>query len=102
MGGRVGGTRIGLSGAFDALLVPEVRTGGLPCDGRKHRISLPRVRPRSLSKSSGEGCLTPHGPVINVLGKHAVCLNVTCVQCKNGKSIGPIDSAQPTMAHDAC
>ncbi len=29
------------------------------------------------------------------------CLNVTCVQCKNGKSISPIDSAQPTMAHDA-
>jgi hypothetical protein len=30
-----------------------------------------------------------------------VCLNVTCVQCENGKSISPIDSAQPTMAHDA-
>jgi hypothetical protein len=31
------------------------------------------------------------------------CLNVTCVQCKDhpGKSISPIDSAQPTMAHDA-
>ncbi len=29
------------------------------------------------------------------------CLNVTCVQCENGKSISPIDSAQPTMAHDA-
>ncbi len=28
------------------------------------------------------------------------CLNVTCVQCGNGKSISPIDSAQPTMAHD--
>ena len=26
---------------------------------------------------------------------------VTCVQCENGKSISPIDSAQPTMAHDA-
>ena len=26
------------------------------------------------------------------------CLNVTCVQCENGKSISPIDSAQPTMA----
>ena len=31
----------------------------------------------------------------------ARCLNVTCVQCENGKSISPIDSAQPTMAHDA-
>jgi len=30
-----------------------------------------------------------------------MCLNVTCVQCENGKSISPIDSAQPTMAHDA-
>ncbi len=29
------------------------------------------------------------------------CLNVTCVQCENGKSISPIDSAQPTMTHDA-
>ncbi len=29
------------------------------------------------------------------------CLNVTCVQCENGKSISSIDSAQPTMAHDA-
>jgi hypothetical protein len=29
------------------------------------------------------------------------CLNVTCVQCENGKSISPIDSAQSTMAHDA-
>jgi hypothetical protein len=29
------------------------------------------------------------------------CLNVTCVQCENGKSISPIDSAQPTMAHGA-
>ncbi len=29
------------------------------------------------------------------------CLNVTCVQCENGKSISLIDSAQPTMAHDA-
>ncbi len=29
------------------------------------------------------------------------CLNVTCVQCENGKSISPIYSAQPTMAHDA-
>jgi hypothetical protein len=29
------------------------------------------------------------------------CLNVTCVQCENGKSISPIDSTQPTMAHDA-
>jgi len=29
------------------------------------------------------------------------CLNVTCVQCENGKSISTIDSAQPTMAHDA-
>jgi hypothetical protein len=24
------------------------------------------------------------------------CLNVTCVQCENGKSISPMDSAQPT------
>ena len=30
-----------------------------------------------------------------------ICLNVTCVQCENGKSISTIDSAQPTMAHDA-
>ena len=29
------------------------------------------------------------------------CLNVTCVQCENGKSISTIDSAQATMAHDA-
>ncbi len=29
------------------------------------------------------------------------CFNVICVQCENGKSISPIDSAQPTMAHDA-
>jgi hypothetical protein len=29
------------------------------------------------------------------------CLNVTCIQCENGKSISPIDSAQPIMAHDA-
>ncbi len=29
------------------------------------------------------------------------CLNVTCVQRENGKSISPIDSAQQTMAHDA-
>ena len=29
------------------------------------------------------------------------CLKVTCVQCENGKSISTIDSAQPTMAHDA-
>jgi hypothetical protein len=28
-------------------------------------------------------------------------LNVTCVQCESGKSISPIDSAQPTMAHNA-
>jgi hypothetical protein len=28
-------------------------------------------------------------------------LNVTCVQCENGKSISPVDSAQQTMAHDA-
>jgi hypothetical protein len=31
----------------------------------------------------------------------AYFLNVTCVQCENGKSISPIDGAQPTMAHDA-
>jgi hypothetical protein len=30
-----------------------------------------------------------------------LCLNVTCVQCENGKSVSPIDSAQPTMAHGA-
>ncbi len=30
-----------------------------------------------------------------------MCLNVTCVQCENGKSISTIDSAQATMAHDA-
>ena len=29
------------------------------------------------------------------------CLNVTCVQCENGKSFSTIDSAQTTMAHDA-
>ncbi len=29
------------------------------------------------------------------------CLNVTCVQCENGKSISTIDSAQATMAQDA-
>jgi hypothetical protein len=29
------------------------------------------------------------------------CLNVTCVQCENGKSISTIDSAQATTAHDA-
>jgi hypothetical protein len=29
------------------------------------------------------------------------CVNVTCVQCENGKPVSPIDSAQPTMAHDA-
>jgi hypothetical protein len=29
------------------------------------------------------------------------CLNVTCVQGENGKSISPIDSAQATMTHDA-
>ncbi len=29
------------------------------------------------------------------------CLNVTCVQCENGKSISAIDSAQPSRAHDA-
>jgi hypothetical protein len=29
------------------------------------------------------------------------CLNATCVQCENGESISPMDSAQPTMAHDA-
>jgi hypothetical protein len=29
------------------------------------------------------------------------CLNVTCVQCENGRSISTIDSAQPIMAHDA-
>ena len=29
------------------------------------------------------------------------CLNVTCVQGENGKSISTIDSAQATMAHDA-
>ena len=34
-------------------------------------------------------------------GRRAACLNVTCVQCENGKSISTIDSAQPTMAHDA-
>jgi hypothetical protein len=28
------------------------------------------------------------------------CFNVACVQCENGKSISPIDSAQLTMAHD--
>ncbi len=26
---------------------------------------------------------------------------IGCVQCENGKSISPIDSAQPTTAHDA-
>ncbi len=26
------------------------------------------------------------------------CLNVTCVQCENGKPISPIDNTQPTMA----
>jgi hypothetical protein len=30
-----------------------------------------------------------------------ICLNVACVQCENGKSISPIESAQPTLAHDA-
>jgi hypothetical protein len=30
-----------------------------------------------------------------------MCLKVTCVQCENGESISTIDSAQPTMAHDA-
>jgi hypothetical protein len=29
------------------------------------------------------------------------CLNVTFVQCEFGKSVWPIDSAQPTMADDA-
>ncbi len=29
------------------------------------------------------------------------CLNVTCVQGENGKSISTIDSAQATMTHDA-
>jgi hypothetical protein len=29
------------------------------------------------------------------------CLNVTCVQCENGKSISTIVSAQATKAHDA-
>ncbi len=38
----------------------------------------------SLSRRSGTGCL-----------------NVPCVQCENGKSISPIDSAQPAIAHDA-
>ncbi len=28
------------------------------------------------------------------------CLNVTCVQCENGKSISTINSAQESMAHD--
>ena len=28
-------------------------------------------------------------------------MNVTCVQCENGKSFSTIDSAQTTMAHDA-
>jgi hypothetical protein len=33
--------------------------------------------------------------------QHPNCLNVTCVQCENGKSISTIDSAQESMAHDA-
>jgi hypothetical protein len=39
----------------------------------------------------------PHGWMVAV---GWTFLNVTCVQCENGKYISRIDSAQPTMAHD--
>jgi hypothetical protein len=49
--------------------------------------------------------VAPAGPQARAGGARArvcaACLNVTCVSFENGKFISPIDSAQPTMAHDA-
>jgi hypothetical protein len=58
----------------------------------------------SLSRRRGAATLSA-GPLLLDLQERRPrgyqCLNVICVQCENGNSISPIDSAQTTMAHDA-
>jgi hypothetical protein len=72
---------------------------------RPRARARPCPRPSGCSRRDGaardgdEGLGRGRGEVRG--GEGEGCFNVTCVQCENGKSISPIDSAQPTMAHDA-
>jgi hypothetical protein len=69
------------------------------------RVTVSRsAPPAACTEAGGRGalfrllfyrCLTPGSDMCTA------CLNVTCVQCENGKSISPIDSAQPSMAFDS-
>ena len=54
----------------------------------------------AVIRGGGGACWCTVGGQDGAVGG-ARCLNVTCVQCENGKSISTIDSAQTTMAHDA-
>ncbi len=60
----------------------------------RHRLESSLSESRD---SDGDGL----SPGSELLLHSPSCLNVTCVQCENGKSISTIDSAQATTAHDA-
>ncbi len=66
--------------------------------GKSALVWSPRVgrAPVTVRSRRRLGC----GPAGTLHGGLS-CLNVTCVQCENGKSISTIDSAQATLAHDA-
>jgi hypothetical protein len=80
-----------------------------PCSGRRFCRVPHCIRARQVSQRSGPGRVcrpsgAPPPPPRGCLCSAAVRQSAphwTCVQCENGKSISPIDSTQPTMAHDA-
>jgi len=71
--------------------------------GRVGRCASPAVSEswRAIMSQTARPARHSHATVSHSLAPGTACLNVTCVQGENGKSISTIDSAQATKAHDA-
>ena len=89
--------------AIIALILTSEGTDALYINQRAHLMSEQnQLSPDWVAGLEGETviCIDVTIRVSTSLSILEGCLNVTCVQCENGKSISPIVSAQPIMAHD--
>jgi hypothetical protein len=91
-----------------SLVMRVVQSGdGLDSPGRSVQLQDAAGHPGSSSSDRRPAAGLRGGglsdwPVHREYFRFKQCLNMICgVQCENDKSISPIDSAQPTMAHDA-
>jgi hypothetical protein len=83
----------------------ELGGDGYPCINQKAHLMSEQKQLSSDWVTGLEGnTINCEDVTIRLSTSHPIlegCLNVICVQCENGKSISTIESAQPTMAHDA-